>query len=249
MDSKTQGFFDVTQAAERLLDSLSEFRDQAHSYSAAEDRLEETRVTSQELVRATEQMATEAGNAIRILNDLGIPTLREDLSAVVQTTSLQAAELTKQSETLAHVAVAQDGQKKVLEAQGESLQKQREAIVGQAEALAKQHSVLLDQQQRLLAHQEKLSGVDRKLELQSKGLILLNEQAGTHKERLAEQAARLGRVENTLERQAASLDQLRSSLQDAQAVLVSMVNRLKFITMAAVIIAILTIVVIVLAVR
>ena len=135
MDRKTKGFVDVTEAAERLVESLSEFRDRAGRYVAAEGRLAEAQAASQELARATEQMAVETGNAIRLLNDLGIPKMREDLTAVAQTATGVQAQLLVQNEKLG--------------SQGKQLSR-AEVVLGEHTARMDQMDGQLQDQQTLL---------------------------------------------------------------------------------------------------
>ena len=228
MDTKTQNFLDVTEAAERLVESLSQFQEQAHSYTEAEGRIREAAAASVVLAQATEHMAAETGNVVQMLSDLGVPTLRDDLSAVVQTTALHAAQMITQVEALAEVAAEIKAQRGLLESQSETLQRQREAMVSQAEALAKQHSVLVDQQQRLLEHQDRLLAIDGRLDSQVEKTV---------------------RVEEVLHAHGATLEGIVGSLELTRAMVSSATARLRVLLIGVVVTALLVVGAIVLVLR
>lgn len=191
MDSKTQGFLNVTDAAEGLVESLSEFKERAQGYLAAEVRLEESRASSAALTEAATRMATDMSRAVQLLDELGVPEMRVDVSRLVQTAALQGAQLNLQNDVLEGVRAVQVGERETLATQAASLDGQREAILRQAERLASYHSMLVEQQQRLLDQRENLSAIDQTLRGETEQLDRVNERLGTQTATLHSLATRL----------------------------------------------------------
>lgn len=153
MNDETDKFLDVTQAAEKMYEALSELRQRTEDYSEAGQRLESAAVRTQALADATTQVLDEQGRRWDELRQIIGDQVRPALDRVSDNAEKQTVHLSSLSGA---VAGQQNQLTLVQQALGDSSRvlSEMKPSLARLEAASGEQSKLLQGQSETLEHQQ-----------------------------------------------------------------------------------------------